>query len=151
MKILLYEPDERAGSSIYHALHREGYDVCWIKNFFDAKSSIRDERYDASLINIDDNDKNGLDLIKSWVVHVPELLCVAIYSNQDAGTGFRACRLGSQEIYEIERGSINELDKILKQYEIFARRPQRYKHVSEEYNKAIRDLTNLVKDRKSVV
>lgn len=151
MKILLYEPDERAGSSIYHALHREGYDVCWIKNFFDAKSSIRDERYDASLINIDDNDKNGLDLIKSWVVHVPELLCVAIYSNQDAGTGFRACRLGSQEIYEIERGSINELDKILKQYEIFARRPQRYKHVSEEYNKAIRDLTNLVNHDKPVL
>lgn len=44
MKILLYEPDERAGSSIYYALHREGYDVCWIKNFSmqNPQSGMRD-------------------------------------------------------------------------------------------------------------
>jgi mutant ntrC-like activator (fragment) len=90
-------------------------------------------------------------LIESWNNQVPELLCVGIYSNQDNQTGFHACKLGSQEIYEIERGSINELDKILQQYKIFARRPQRYRHKSEEYNKAVRDLTNLVNHGKPVL
>lgn len=151
MKILLYEPDERAGNSIYHALHREGYDINWIKDFLYAKSLILDKRYDASLVDIDDGDNKGLALIESWNNQVPELLCVGIYSNQDNQTGFHACKLGSQEIYEIERGSINELDKILQQYKIFARRPQRYRHKSEEYNKAVRDLTNLVNHGKPVL
>lgn len=151
MKIFLYEPDERAGSSIFHALRREGYDVSWIMNYPDAKSKIHDQRYDASLIDIDDSDKKGLALIKSWIESVPTLLCVAIYRDQDAQTGFHACRLGSQEIYEIERGSINELDKILQRYKILARRPQRYRHQSEEYNKAVSDLTNLVNHNKPVL
>lgn len=151
MKILLYEPDERAGNSIYHALRREGYDINWIKDFLYAKSLILDKRYDASLIDIDDGDNKGLALIESWNNQVPKLLCVGIYSNQDTQTGFHACKLGSQEIYEIERGSINELDKILQQYKIFARRPQRYRHKSEEYNKAVRDLTNLVNHGKPVL
>lgn len=151
MKILLYEPDERAGNTIFHALRREGYDISWIKDFLDAKSLILDKRYDASLIDIDDGDNKGLALIESWRNQVPELLCVGIYSNQDTQTGFHACKLGSQEIYEIERGSINELDKILQQYKIFARRPQRYRHKSEEYNKAVRDLTNLVNHGKPVL
>lgn len=151
MKILLYEPDERAGNSIYHALRREGYDINWIKDFLYAKSLILDKRYDASLIDIDDGDSKGLALIESWNNQVSKLLCVGIYSNQDTQTGFHACKLGSQEIYEIERGSINELDKILQQYKIFARRPQRYRHKSEEYNKAVRDLTNLVNHGKPVL
>lgn len=151
MKILLYEPDERAGGSIFHALRREGYDVNWIKDYLNAKSLILDERYDASLINIDDNEKNGLALIESWLHHVPTLLCVGIYNHQDTLTGYHACKLGTQEIYEIERGSINELDRILQQYKIFATRPQRYKHVSEEYVNAIRDLTALVNHSKPVL
>lgn len=85
---------------------------------------ILDRRYDASLIDIDDSDNQGLALIESWKNQVPKLLCVGIYSNQDTLTGFHACKLGSEEIYEIERGSINELDKILRQYKIFARRPK---------------------------
>ena len=48
--------------------------------------------------------------------------------------GFKASKLGSQEIYEIEHGSISELDRILKQYKILARLPQVYRHKSVEYN-----------------
>ena len=151
MKIFLYEPDERAGSSIFHALSRDGYDVAWIRNFPDAKSMILDRRYDASLIDIDDNDQKGLALIETWIHQVPNLLCVAIYRDQDAQTGFNACRLGSQEIYEIEHGSLNELEKILQRYKILARRPQRYIHQSEEYNMAVRNLTSLVNHNKPVL
>lgn len=104
MKILLYEPDDRAGETICHALHREGYDVNWIKDFLNARSKILDERYDASLIEIDDCESQGLQLIDSWVRQDPKLLCVAIYRDQDAEAGFHACKLGSQEIYEIEYG-----------------------------------------------
>ena len=84
MKILLYEPDDRAGETICHALHREGYDVNWIKDFLNARSKILDERYDASLIEIDDCESQGLQLIDSWVRQDPKLLCVAIYRDQAA-------------------------------------------------------------------
>lgn len=151
MKVLLYEPDERAGETISHALHREGYDVNWIKDFLNAKSRILDERYDASLIEIDDNNKQGLQLIESWIKHDPKLLCVAIYRDQDAEAGFHAHRLGSQEIYEIEYGSLYELDKILKRYKVLARRPQKYRHKSEDHNKAVRNLTSLINHNKPVL
>lgn len=151
MKILLYEPDDRAGETICHALHREGYDVNWIKDFLNARSKILDERYDASLIEIDDCESQGLQLIDSWVRQDPKLLCVAIYRDQDAEAGFHACKLGSQEIYEIEYGSLHELDKILKRYKVLARRPQKYRHKSEDHNKAIRNLTNLINHDKPVL
>lgn len=151
MKVLLYEPDERAGEAISHALRREGYDISWIKDFFNAQSKILDERYDASLIEIDDNEKQGLQLIESWIRNDPRLLCVAIYRDQDAEAGFHAHRLGSQEIYEIEYGSLHELDRILKRYKVMARRPQKYRHKSEEHNKAVRDLTNLINHNKPVL
>lgn len=151
MKILLYEPDDRAGETICHALHREGYDVNWIKDFLNARSKILDERYDASLIEIDDCESQGLQLIDSWVRQDPKLLCVAIYRDQDAEAGFHACKLGSQEIYEIEYGSLHELDKILKRYKVLARRPQKYRHKSEDHNKAVRNLTNLINHNKPVL
>jgi len=151
MKILLYEPDDRAGETICHALRREGYDVNWIKDFLNAKSRILDERYDASLIEIDDCESQGLQLIDSWVRQDPKLLCVAIYRDQDAEAGFHACRLGSQEIYEIEYGSLHELDRILKRYKVLARRPQKYRHKSEDHNKAVRNLTNLINHNKPVL
>lgn len=151
MKILLYEPDDRAGETICHALHREGYDVNWIRDFLNAKSKILDERYDASLIEIDDCEKQGLQLIESWVRQDPKLLCVAIYREQDAEAGFHACRLGSQEIYEIEYGSLHELDRMLKRYKVLARRPQKYRHKSEEHNMAVRNLTNLINHNKPVL
>ena len=150
MKILLYEPNERIGDPIYHALHREGYDVLWIKDFLKADSKIRQEKFDASLIEIDEHEK-GLKLIESFVKRDPGLLCVAIFRDQDAGIGFRARCLGSQEIYEIEHGSISELDKILQSWKIMARRPQRYEHNTEEFNKAVNDLTNLVNHNKPVL
>lgn len=151
MKIFLYEPDDRAGETICHALHREGYDVNWIRDFLNAKSKILDERYDASLIEIDDCEKQGLQLIESWVRQDPKLLCVAIYREQDAEAGFHACRLGSQEIYEIEYGSLHELDRMLKRYKVLARRPQKYRHKSEEHNRAVRNLTNLINHSKPVL
>lgn len=151
MKVLLYEPDERAGETISHALHREGYDINWIKDFLNAKSKILDERFDASLIEIDDCERQGLQLIESWVMHDPKLLCVAIYRDQDAEAGFHARRLGSQEIYEIEYGSLHELDKMLKRYKVLARRPQKYRHKSEEHNKAVRNLTSLINHNKPVL
>ncbi len=151
MKILLYEPDDRAGETICHALRREGYDVNWIKDFLNAKSRILDERYDASLIEIDDCESQGLQLIDSWVRQDPKLLCVAIYRDQDAEAGFHACRLGSQEIYEIEYGSLHELDRILKRYKVLARRPQKYRHKSEDHNRAVRNLTNLINHNKPVL
>lgn len=151
MKILLYEPDDRAGETICHALRREGYDVNWIKDFLNAKSKILDERYDASLIEIDDCESQGLQLIDSWVRQDPKLLCVAIYRDQDAEAGFLACRLGSQEIYEIEYGSLHELDRILKRYKVLARRPQKYRHKSEGHNKAVRNLTSLINHNKPVL
>ncbi len=151
MKILLYEPDDRAGETICHALRREGYDVNWIKDFLNSKSKILDKRYDASLIEIDDCESQGLQLIDSWVRQDPKLLCVAIYRDQDAEAGFHACRLGSQEIYEIEYGSLHELDRILKRYKVLARRPQKYRHKSEDHNKAVRDLTSLINHSKPVL
>lgn len=151
MKILLYEPDDRAGETISHALHREGYDVNWIRDFLNARSKILDERYDASLIEIDDCERQGLRLIESWVKQDPKLLCVAIYRDQDAEAGFHACRLGSQEIYEIEYGSLHELDRILKRYKVLARRPQKYRHKSEDHNKAVRNLTSLINHNKPVL
>ena len=149
MKILLYEPDQRTGEPIYHALRREGHDVIWIQEYMDARTKILDEKFDASLIEIDDYE--GLRLIESWVEQSPKLLCVAIYKEQDAGVGFKASKLGSQEIYEIEHGSISELDRILKQYKILARLPQVYRHKSVEYNKAVSDLRNLVNHHKPVI
>ncbi len=151
MKVLLYEPDERAAETISHALRREGYDVNWIKDFLNAKSKILDERYDASLIEIDDSAEQGLQLIESWIKRTPELLCVAIYRDQDAEAGFHARRLGSQEIYEIEYGSLHELDKILKRYKVLARRPRKYCHKSEDHNKAVRNLTSLINHNKPVL
>lgn len=151
MKILLYEPDERTGETISHALRREGYDVCWIMDFLNARSKIFDEKYDASLIEIDDYEHNGLHLIESWIKLVPGLLCVAIYTDQDAEVGFHACKLGSQEIYEIEKGSMCELDKILQRYIMLPRRPQKYRHKSEEHNKAVRNMTNLINHDKPVL
>lgn len=50
MKILLYEPDQRTGEPIYHALRREGHDVIWIQEYMDARTKILDEKFDASLI-----------------------------------------------------------------------------------------------------
>lgn len=76
MKILLYEPDQRTGEPIYHALRREGHDVIWIQEYMDARTKILDEKFDASLIEIDDYE--GLRLIESWVEQSPRLLCVAI-------------------------------------------------------------------------
>ena len=149
MKILLYEPDQRTGEPIYHALRREGHDVIWIQEYMDARTKILDEKFNASLIEIDDYE--GLRLIESWVEQSPRLLCVAIYKEQDAGVGFKASKLGSQEIYEIEHGSIAELDRILKQYKILARLPQVYRHKSVEYNKAVSDLRNLVNHHKPVI
>lgn len=151
MKILLYEPDQCTGEPIYHALRREGYEVIWIQQYLDAKSKILDEKFDASLIEIDDLENEGLTLIQSWMELSPELLCVAIYKEQDAGAGFHARKLGSQEIYEIENGSITILNKILQDYAVLARAPQVYKHKSAEYNKAVSDLRNLVNHHKPVL
>lgn len=151
MKILLYEPDQRTGEPIYHALRREGHDVIWIQKYLDAKSKILDEKFDASLIEIDDCENEGLSLIESWMQQSPKLLCVAIYKEQDAGAGFYARKLGSQEIYEIENGSITELDRILQQYNILARMPQVYRHKTAEFNKAVSDLRNLVNHHKPVL
>lgn len=150
MKILLYEPNEKIGAPIYHALHREGYDVIWFQDFLKADSKIRDEKFDVSLIEIDEHEK-GLMLIEAFVKRDPKPLCIAIFRDQDAGIGFRAHALGSQEIYEIEHGSISELDKILQSWKIMARRPQRYEHSTEEFNKAVSDLTNLVNHNKPVL
>lgn len=151
MKVLLYEPDKRTGEAISYALHREGYDVNWIKDFLNAKSKILDERFDASLIEIDDCEDKGLQLIESWITRTPGLLCVAIYRDQDTETGFQACRLGSQEIYEIEYGSLHVLDRILKRYRVLGHRPQKYHHKSDVHNKAVRDLTSLVNHNKPVL
>ena len=52
MKILLYEPDQRTGELIYHALRREGHDVIWIQEYMDArtKNPFDEKKFDAFLI-----------------------------------------------------------------------------------------------------
>lgn len=155
MKIFLYEPDETSGELIYSQLTKEGYDVLWIHDYRKASYELEKERFDTSLIEIDDKDnQSGIKLIKEWFNQsktIREPLCVSIYKTQDTASGFEASKLGSQEIYEIQHGTIDGLDKILRRYKIIARLPQLFIHNSDDFNKAIRDLANLINHNKPVL
>ncbi len=144
MKILLYEPDKDTGSLITSRMKREGYDVTWIPDYQKATRNIDDDDYDASLIEIDGKHHYGLNLIKYLFEHGNNPLCVSIYTSKDTSAGFKASKLGSQEIYEVRHGSFEKLNQILQRYRILVHLPHVFKHHSKQFNKAIRDLRNLI-------
>lgn len=151
MKIFLYEPDLKTGDLIAHGLTKQGYDVTWIKEYIKAEALIKANYYDASIIEIDDKPASGLNLIKSWFSRKPKALCISIYREEDTCAGFEASRLGSQEIYEVNFGNMEELDNILHRYKITARLPQIFDHTSEAFNMAVKDLRSLTNHGKPVL
>lgn len=151
MKIFLYEPDESAGSPLAARLRNEGYDVTWIKDFFDAERKLEHDNYNASLIEISCHKDFGMQLIKEWFKYSHAPLCVSIYAQEDTAAGFKTSRLGSQEIYELTNGNTDILDNILRKYKVYARVPQEFLHRSKAYQKAVVDLRNLINHHQPVL
>lgn len=152
MKIFLYEPNETAGEIISQGLIKEGYDVTWIPELIKAQDKIDATKYDASLIEIDGRHHAGISLIKEWFEHSHKPLCVSIYyDTENTAAGFTASRLGSQEIYEVKNGNLNDLDRILQRYRVSARLPQIFQHSSAVFNKAVSDLRNLINHDRPVL
>jgi len=144
MRIFLYEPDDEIGELLKSKLEQEGYDVTWIDTITIAEKLIDPQKYDASLIEIYGTKHFGLELIKDWFNHSSRPLCVSIYSKEDTSAGFQASKLGSQEIYELKHGSIDELDSILQKYKIWALMPQEFEHGSETYRNAVAELRSFI-------
>lgn len=151
-KIFLYEPDEHIGHTLKSALEKQGYDVDWMKFHRSAANHISQPQYNISIIDIDGTDDNddparsGIDLIKAWFGRGNNPLCVSIYTDQDTVAGFTASQLGSQAIYEIQHGdgNVDALNRILRKYNITATMPQLFEHTSEEFNKCIHELQQLI-------
>lgn len=151
-KIFLYEPNEHIGHPLKSALEKLGYDVDWIKSYRSAANHISQSQYDMSIIEIDGSDDNndptrsGIDLIRAWFGRGKGPLCVSIYTDQDTAAGFTASQLGSQEIYEIQRGegNVDALNRILRKYNITATMPQLFEHTSDRFNKCIYELERLI-------
>lgn len=152
MRIILYEPDETIGKSIVAGLEKAGLDVNWNKDFHSARNGIEREHYNVSVVDIDmDKFGHGLDLIRQWFSQNSKALCVSLYRKENTENGFKASRLGSQELYEIRSGNVAGLAHIIQNYEIHVAMPQIYPHSNVIFTKCITDLRGFINHQKPVL
>lgn len=151
MKLFLYEPDPEKGKLVSDKLQEHNYEVHWAKHYDEALKKGDSNIYDVNMIDIDGKEKKGLDLIKRYCSTTRGPLCVALYSKQDTSVGFEASRLGSQKIYEITHGGLDQLNHVLKDYEAYVMSPRIFEHHSKKYQDCINALEQLINHHKPVL
>lgn len=144
IKIFLYEPDHEKGELIRDSLNSEDFDVEWFHHYSTAISQAEGREYDVNLIEVDEEGNRGLDLIKKYCSSTHGPLCVSLYSQQNTNLGFEASRLGSQKIYEISHGGLEQLNGVLKDYQVLITMPRIFQHKNKKYRACVAKLADLI-------
>ena len=90
MKVCLLEDDLALGRSLQSALQDAGHEVVWLRRALDANHWVREENFDALLLDIGLPDGNGMELmrqLRNAGLRLPILLITARDSIEDRLNG----------------------------------------------------------------
>ncbi|RQO61142.1 DNA-binding response regulator [Paucibacter sp. KBW04] len=90
MKVCIVEDDLALGRSLQSALQDAGHEVVWVRRLIDARHWLREDSFDALLLDLSLPDGDGLNALRHWRaegLRLPILVITARDSIEDRLTG----------------------------------------------------------------